>query len=123
MTLIFGTGAESEFAFNIPNIQQEIRQNVQDEHRRDTLLLLVREYEGAIQKYEEEKDRQFGELSEIGRDRTKGSSEYLAAYDEYFHSRLSLIASLIDYRFTMLENVNNQEWLAINRELEAFLQR
>lgn len=113
MTLIFGTGAESEFAFNIPNIQQEIRRNVEDEHRQDTLLLLVKEYESAIKNYEEETEMHFRNMSEIGVDRTRGSSEYLAAYDLYHQSRIKLISSLIDYRFIMLENVNNQELLLI----------
>jgi hypothetical protein len=113
MTLIFGTGAESEFAFNIPNIQQEIRQHLKDKHRQDTLLLLVNEYEDAIKTYEEGKDRQFRNLSEVGRDRAKDRSEYLAAYDEYYQSRIKLISSLIDYRFIMLEKVNNQELLLI----------
>jgi hypothetical protein len=113
MTLIFGTGAESEFAFNIPNIQQEIRQHVEEEQRQDTLLLLVREYESAIKKYEEEKERQFKNLNEVGWDRARGRSEYLAAYEEYYQSRVKLISSLIDYRFMMLENVNNQELLLI----------
>ena len=116
MTLIFGTGAESEFAFNIPNIQQEIRQYVEDEQRQDTLLLLVREYESAIEKYEEEKEGHWRDLGEIGADRTRGSSEYLEAYDEYHQSRLMLISTLVDYRFIMLENVSNQELLLIVEE-------
>lgn len=124
MTLIFGVGAESEFAFNIPNIQQEIRQCVEDEHRQDTLLLLVKEYESAIKNYEDEKDRQFRYLSKIGKDRTRGSSEYLAAYDKYHQSRINLISSLMDYRFIMLENVSDGELLlivedALNRPRKA----
>ena len=124
MTLIFGVGIESEFAFNIPNIQKEIRRHVGDEQRQDTLLLLVKEYESAIMKYEDEKDRQFRYLGKIGGDRTTSTSEYLAAYDEYNQSRIKLITSLIDYRFIMLENVRDQELLlivedALNRPRKA----
>jgi hypothetical protein len=50
IALIFGSGAESEFASSIPHIKKEIRQIVPEEARKDTLILLVKNYEKAINK-------------------------------------------------------------------------
>jgi hypothetical protein len=116
LALIFGGGAESEFASSIPNIQKEIRRHVEDESRKDSLLFLVKEYEGAIKAYEKEKKNRFKQLNTVSTDRDNDTSEFLAAYDEYYQSRTDLISSLIDYRLLFQEKITEEELLQITEK-------
>lgn len=113
LALIFGGGAESEFASSIPNIQKEIRRHVEDEIRKDTLLLLVKEYENAIKLYEKEKTKRFKHLNTVSTDRDNDTGEFLAAYDDYYQSRTNLLSSLIDYRLLFQEKITEEELLLI----------
>lgn len=113
LALIFGGGAESEFASSIPHIQREIRRHVEEPSRKDTLLILVKDYEKAIKNYEKEKKKQYKHLNKISTDRTNGTSEFLAAYDDYYQSRMDLLSSLIGYRLLFQEKVTEDEILLI----------
>ena len=113
MALIFGAGAESEFTSSIPKIKKEIRQHVTEKPRKDTLLVLVKDYEKAIKKYEKEKKRNFKKLNKSSSDRNQNSSEFIAVYDNYYQSRVQLISSLIGYRLLFQQQITEEELLLV----------
>ena len=55
--MIFGSSGESEFITEIPNFEKEVKHYVRDGGRRDTLLMLIDEYESAINDYGKEKKK------------------------------------------------------------------
>lgn len=114
IALIFGTsGAESEFDSSIPQIKKEIRRHVEDDIRKDTLLLLVKEYEGSIKEYEKKKNKQYKALNRASRDRSVATPDFMSIYDEYYQSRTNLISTLIDYRILFQENITEEEILLV----------
>lgn len=132
LALIFGGGAESEFASSIPNLQKEIRRHVEDEIRKDTLLLLVKEYESTIKLYEKEKKKRFKQLNTVStdrdlerksrlNDRSTTRDEILEMYSLSNKLRYATARNFADLRQSVIENTSQQEWKAINKELKAFL--
>ncbi len=111
--MIFGSGGESEFATSIPNIQKEVKQNITDKARRDSVLVLIKDYESAINDYLKEKDRLQEKVNKVSGDRTVSSEELLKQYEEYHRARISLITSLIDYRLMFQEQITEKELLGV----------
>ena len=116
MALIFGGGAESEFATSIPHLNKEIRRHVEDKSREDTLLKLVKEYEKTINRYNKQKKKQFKALNKISPDREKTSEEFMTAYDAYYKSREELLSELIGYRLMFQEQITEEELLLLIEE-------
>jgi len=113
MAIIFGGGAESEFVSSIPNLQKEIRQHVIDDARKDSLLILVKDYEKAIKKYEKEENQYKKKLNKTSADRGKSTEEFLAVWDNYNQARLGLLSSLIDYRLLFQNQITEEELLLV----------
>jgi hypothetical protein len=114
ISLIFGVaGEESEFATSIPHIKKEIRQNVQEAERKDTLIVLVKDYEKAIKQYDKEKKKLRKEVNKAGTDREVSTEDLLGYYDAYYNARISLLSELIGYRLMFQEKVTDEELLLI----------
>jgi len=115
IALIFGfsRGAESEFAPYIPNIKKEIKRNVPDKSRKDTLLLLVKDYEKTIKKYDKEKKKLQKKVNKAGTDREVSTEVFLKHYDDYYNSRIRLMSKLIDYRLMFQEQITEEELLLV----------
>jgi len=111
--MIFGAGGESEFATSIPNIQKEVKQNIVDKERRDSVLELIKDYEDAIKVYEKETDRLQEKVNEVSGSREVSSEQLLTQYDEYHQARISLISSLIDYRLMFQQQITDRELLGV----------
>lgn len=110
LAIILGTsGAESEFASSIPNIKREIRQNVPEKARKDSLLVLVKEYEKVIKKYDKEKKRFKKDMNKTSSDWEKSTDVYLSVSDAYYESRAVLLARLIDYRLQFQQQLTEEE--------------
>ena len=118
ISLIFGTtgGAESEFASYIPNIKKEIRQNVSEEARKDTLMVLVKDFEGTIKKYEKKKKKLTKNMNKAGADRAVSTEDFLLSYDEYYNTRIQVQSQLISYRLMFQEKLTQYELLGITEE-------
>jgi hypothetical protein len=89
---------------------------VENKARKDTLLLLVKDYDKAIKKYEKKKKKQFKVLNKISPDREKTSGEFMAAYDAYYQSRKQLTSELIGYRIMFQEQITEDELLLVIEE-------
>jgi len=111
--LIFGSSGEAEFVSVVPNIDKEIKKNIPEKSRRDSILLLVDAYERAIKKYSKEKDRLQEQVNKVSADRSVSSEELLRQYDEYYQARAILISSLIDYRLMFQEQITEKELMLI----------
>lgn len=114
--MIFGSGGESEFISTVPNFKKEVKINIADEARRDSILVLIDEYEGAIKDYEKENDRLQKQVNKVGADRSVRSEEFLKYYDEYYQSRVNLISSLIDYRLMFQKQITDKELMLVIEE-------
>ena len=108
-----GGGAESEFVSYIPKIKKEIRRNVVEKERKDSLLVLVNGFEKEIKKYEKGKSKIQKNLYKTSADRSKSTVEFLEAYDAYYQSTMNLISSLIDYRMLFQDQVTEEELVLI----------
>jgi hypothetical protein len=111
--LIFGSGGESEFASSVPNLKREVKINITDKVRRDSVLVLVDRYEAAINDYEKEKDHLQEQVNKVSTDRDVSSDEFLSHYDEYYQARFMLISSLIDYRLMIQKQITEKELLLV----------
>jgi hypothetical protein len=118
-SIIFGSGAESEFSASIPDIQKEIRQHVTDVERRDTLLLLVKNYEDAVKQFDQWKNQYRKELHALSEEREVGTTEVLVKYNEFFQGRKQLISTLTTYRLSFQEKITDDELSLISEN--AFL--
>jgi hypothetical protein len=118
IALIFGVsgGAESEFASYIPNIKKEIRQNVPEKARKDTLMLLVKDYERTLKKYDKEKKKLRKDINKAGTDRTVSTEVFLEHYDDYFNTRIQVMSQLISYRLSFQEKLSQYELLMITEK-------
>lgn len=114
--MIFGSGGESEFISTVPNLKKEVKINIEDKARRDSILVLIKGYEGAIKDYENERDRLQKQVNKVSTDRSVKSEEFLKFYDEYYESRVSLISSLIDYRLMMQQQITDKELMRVIEE-------
>ena len=114
--MIFGSGGESEFISTVPNLKKEVKINIEDKARRDSILVLIDGYEGAIKDYEKEKDRLQKQVNKVSTDRSVKSEEFLKFYNEYYQSRVSLISSLIDYRLMMQQQITDKELMLVIEE-------
>jgi hypothetical protein len=125
ITLIFGVsgGAESEFASYIPNIKKEIRQNVSEEIRKDTLMVLIKDYEKAIKKYDKEKEKLLKKVDRASADREVSTEVLLQYYDDYYQARLSLFSELIGYRLLFQDQLTDEELLLITDKAVATSKR
>ncbi len=111
--LIFGSGGESEFVSSVPNLQKEVKRTVTDKARKDSILVLIDRYEAAIKDYEKEKDRLQEKVNNVSADRSISTEEFLSHYDEYYHARVRLISSLIDYRLMFQQQITEEELLLV----------
>ncbi len=107
--IVLTGGGESEFVSSIPHIKREIRRNVVEKERKDSLLVLVNGYEKEIKKYEKGKDKLQKNLYKTSSDRSKSTDEFLEAYDAYYQATVSLISSLIDYRLLFQQQITEEE--------------
>ena len=114
--MIFGSGGESEFISTVPNLKKEVKINIEDKARRDSILVLIDGYEGAIKDYEKENDRLQKQVNKVSADRSVKSEEFLMYYDKYYQSRVSLISSLIDYRLMMQQQITDKELMRVIEE-------
>jgi len=111
--MIFGSGGEAEFVSSLPKLQKEVRYMIPDEDRRDSILILIDRYEGAIKDYEKEKARLQKQVNKVSADRSVRSEEFLRYYDEYYQSRVNLISSLIDYRILFQQQITDLELVRV----------
>jgi len=107
--LIFGSGGESEFVSSVPDLKKEVKVNIADKDRRDSILVLIDHFEGDIKEYAKETDRLQEEVNKVSTDRSVSTEEFLSYYDEYYRSRVRLISALIDYRLMFLQQITNEE--------------
>ena len=114
--MIFGSGGESEFISTVPNFKKEVKINISDEARRDSILVLIDGYEGAIKGYKKEKERLQKKVNKVSADRSVRSEEFLFYYDKYYHSRVNLISSLIDYRLMIQQQITEKELMLVIEE-------
>jgi hypothetical protein len=111
--MIFGSGGESEFVSAVPNLKKEVKINIEDKARRDSILVLVDGYEGAIKDHEKEKERLQKQVNKVSADRSVKAREFLEYYDAYYESRVDLISSLIDYRLMMQQQSTDKELMMV----------
>jgi len=117
IALIFGTsGAESEFASYIPNIKKEIRQTVSEKARKDTLLVLVKDYERTVKKYDKKKKKLLKTANKAGADRLVSTEGFLQHYDEYYNYRIQVMDQLISYRLMFQEKLDQYELFMITEK-------
>jgi len=110
VALIFGvSGAESEFASYIPNLKKEIRQNVHEEARKDTLMVLLKEYDKFNKKYDKEKKKLLKSVNKAATDRTVSTEVFLQKYDDYYEARIQMVSQLISYRLMFQEKLTQYE--------------
>lgn len=118
IALLMG-GDESEFASSIPKLEKEIRRNVVEESRKDSLLVLVKAYEKEIKAYEKANGKLQKKLQKTSADYTKSTAEFLEVYDAYYSSKVDLISSLIDLRILFQQQVTEEELqLIVEKALE-----
>jgi hypothetical protein len=118
--LIFGPGGEAEFASSLPKLRRDVKYMVTDDARRDSIVVLIDAYEGAIADYKAESDQLQEQLNKVSADRSVMSEEFLRYYDEYYQSRVKLISSLIDYRLLFQEQITDLE---LRRVVEDAMKR
>ena len=110
IALIFGvSGTESEFASSIPNLKKEIRQNVPEKVRKDTLMVLLKEYEKIVKKYDKSKKKLLKNVKKSGLDRTVSTEAFLQSYDDYYDTRIEAMTQLINYRLLFQDNLTRDE--------------
>jgi len=110
VALIFGvSGAESEFASYVPHLKKEIRQNVPEEVRKDTLMILVKEYEKTIKKYDKEKKKLLKNVKKSALDKAESTEAFLQCYDDYYNTRIEVMSQLTDYRLMFQDNLTRDE--------------
>ena len=114
--LIFGPGGESEFISTIPNLKKEIKINIPEKARRDSLLMLVNEYESSIKSYQKTTDKMLKDVNQVSTDRSVMSDEFLQYYDAFYQSRIALINSLIDYRLMFQQQITDKELMLVIEE-------
>ncbi len=117
IALIFGVDSDtSEFASYIPHIKKEIRNHVPEGSRKDTLLLLVKDYDKTIKKYDKKKKKLKKTLHKAGSDREVSTDDFLNHYERYYNARMELISSLIGYRIMFQEQITQEELLLVAEE-------
>jgi hypothetical protein len=118
IALIFGVsgGAESEFASYIPHLKKEIRQNVPEKARKDTLMILVKDFERTIKKYDKKKKKLLKDVKKSGMDRTVSTEAFLQTYDDFYNTRIETMSQLIDYRLMFQEKITQYELFMITEK-------
>jgi len=117
VALIFGvSGAESEFASNIPHLKKEIRQNVPEKARKDTLMVLLKEYDKINKKYDKEKKKLLKKVKKTGLDRTVSSEAFLQCYDDYYDARIETMTQLVNYRLMFQDQLTLDELFMITEK-------
>jgi len=102
-------GDESLYASSIPKIKKEIKRNVVEESRKDSLLVIVKAYEKEIKLSEKEIKKSNKKVYKAAIDREVSTPEFLDIYDVYFASSVNLISSVIDYRILFQEQITDEE--------------
>jgi len=116
MSLIFGNGSESEFMPLVHNIEKEIKQNVTEESRKDTLLLIISGYEKTIKEYNKKKKKSKKIMNKASSDRAVSSDELLQIYDDYYLIRNQQLTLLIDYSILFKEQITDEELALLYRK-------
>ena len=109
IAILLGGGDESAFVSSIPKLKKEIKRNVVEKARKDSLLVLLDDYEKAIKKYEKGKSKYKKNLYKTSSDWNKSTDEFLEAFGAYNQTTIDLISSLIDYRMLFQDQVTEEE--------------
>lgn len=105
---LFG-GEVSEFVPTIPNMKKEIKRNVLEESRKDSLLIIMKVYDKELKTYEKEKKQSKKRMYKASSDRNISTEDFLETYDVYHNATVDLISTLIDYRLRFQEQVTEEE--------------
>jgi hypothetical protein len=103
------SGGESEYLPSIPKIKKEIKRNVVEESRKDSLLVIVKGYEKEVKKSEKAIKKTNKKVYKAAINREVGTPEFLDVYDAYFTTSVNLISSLVDYRLLFQEQITEEE--------------
>lgn len=110
---IFGGGEVSEYEASIPKMQKEIKNHVEDEARKDSLLVIVKGYEKEIKKSDKEIKKIQKNMYKAAGDREVSTDDFLEVYDAYFEASGKLLSSLIDYRVLFQEQITGEELILV----------
>lgn len=111
---LFGGGEPSEYAASIPKMQKEIKRHVEDEARKDSLVVLVKAYEKEIKKSDKEIRKIQKNMYKDAGNREVSTDEFLEVYDAYFKASGDLLSSLIEYRLAFQEQITGEELLLVS---------
>jgi len=122
IAIIFGasaTGDASEFATQIPHLKKEIRQHVPEKERKDTLMLVLKDYERTVKKYDKQKKKLKKKLDRASADWNVSTEQMLQTYDEFYDTRISAMSELIGYRLMFQEQLSDEEILQITEHVAS----